>query len=127
MPGPIGGGPLGPPLGPAGAGDGAAVIGSVRIAEVQQLRAARGVVGGSAAQAHGFQTPQLLPLLSRQLRRQASQVYQVMEVHPLINGRMQTAMLKGVVNPTLDAAGGGAWVAGRSGWIPSCRSNRFPM
>lgn len=30
-----------------------------------------------------------------------------MEVHPLINGRMQTAMLKGMVNPTLDAAGGG--------------------
>ncbi len=60
MPGPIGGGPLGPPLGPLGAGNGAAAIGPVRIAEVQQLRAARGVVGGSAAQAHGFQTPQLL-------------------------------------------------------------------
>ena len=60
-------------------------------------------------------------------RRQASQVEQVIEVHPLITGRMQTAMLKGMVDPTLAAAGGGAWVAGRSGWVPSCRSNRFPM
>jgi hypothetical protein len=50
-----------------------------------------------------------------------------MEVHPLINGRMQTAMLKGVVNPTLDAAGGGAWVAERSGWIQSCRFDPLPM
>jgi hypothetical protein len=58
-------------------------------------------------------------------RRQASQVEQVIEVHPLITGRMQTAMLQGVVDPTLAAAGGGAWVAGRSGWVPSCRSNLF--
>ena len=110
---------MGTPLGPLGAGDGAAAIGSLRIGEVQQLRAARGVVGGSAAQAHGFQTPQLLPLLGRQRRRQASQVEQVIEVHPLITGRMQTAMQtampQGMVDPTLAAAGGGAWVAGRSG------------
>jgi hypothetical protein len=84
---------LGTPLGPLGAGDGAAAIGSLRICEVQQLRAARGVVGGSAAQAHGFQTPQLLPLLGKQRRRRASRVEQVIEVHPLITGRLQTAML----------------------------------
>jgi hypothetical protein len=106
---------LGTPLGPLGAGDGAAAIGSLRIGEVQQLRAARGVVGGSAAQAHGLQTPQLLPLLGRRRRRQASQVEQVIELHPLITGRMQTAMLQGMVDPSLAAAGGGAWVAGKSG------------
>ncbi len=84
----------------------------MRIGEVQQLRAARGVVGGGAAQAHGLQTLQLLPLLGRQRRCQASQVEQMIEVDLLIAGRMQKAMLKGMVDPTLDAAGSGAWVAG---------------
>ncbi|WP_411873887.1 hypothetical protein [Vulcanococcus limneticus] len=36
----------------------------------------------------------------------------MIEVDLLIAGRMQKAMLKGMVDPTLDAAGSGAWVAG---------------